>query len=175
MSFRGSRTRPTIWSLPTTLRTRENVHFSDFEIQFSIDRGGRAEGLGPARGDLVAFGYGTCRPADPGWRVARDVRSRDLSGAQIRAGESRRLRALCFSVAEAAGVSPDRLTSPLSGDAEAYAVQPSTILPQSPRRMVSNPSRKAPAGRRWVMTLRTLSPLSSIEIILCQVSNISRP
>src|SRR5208282_2152872 len=56
-----------------------------------------------------------------------------------------------------------------------HPVQSRTILPQSPRRMVSKPSRNRLAGRRWVMTLRTLSPLSSMVIILCQVSNISRP
>jgi hypothetical protein len=56
-----------------------------------------------------------------------------------------------------------------------HPVQSSTILPQSPRRIVSKPSMNRLAGRRWVMTLRTLSPLSSMAIILCQVSNISRP
>ena len=56
-----------------------------------------------------------------------------------------------------------------------HLAQSSTILPLSPRRMVSKPSRNFSAGRRWAMTLRTLSPLSSIAIILCQVSNISRP
>src|SRR5271166_2073590 len=54
-------------------------------------------------------------------------------------------------------------------------VQSSTILPQSPRRMVSEPARNRLDGRRWVMTSLTLSPLSSMAIILCQVSNISRP
>jgi hypothetical protein len=56
-----------------------------------------------------------------------------------------------------------------------HVVQSSTIFPLSPRRMISNPSRNWLAGRRWVMTLRTSRPLSSIAIILCQVSNISRP
>ncbi len=54
-------------------------------------------------------------------------------------------------------------------------VQSSTILPELPRRMISNPWRNSTAGRRCVMTLRTASPLSSMAIILCQVSNISRP
>src|SRR5271166_184441 len=125
MSFRGSRTRP------TTLRTREN-----FEIQFSID-----PGVAPR---VSAQPAGTSSPldtehVDPPILVGVSLAMCGLAtSARLKFALVRSATwALCFSVAEAAGVSPGRLTSPLSGHAEAYAVQSSTILPQSPRRMVS--------------------------------------
>jgi hypothetical protein len=128
----------------------------------------------------MAFAATTrCRDADsprpsraaPRPHVFAKVLTERLSLGRVRAGLILAPRAHRLDLAQ--GISVRRRFRVRHGSG--HVAQSSTILPQSPLRMISKPSRYWLAGRRWVMTLRTLSPLSSIAIILCQVSNISRP
>ena len=54
-------------------------------------------------------------------------------------------------------------------------VQSRMTLPDWPERMMSKPCSKSSMAKRWVMAGATSRPLWSMEAILYQVSNISRP
>ena len=117
------------------------------------------------------------------WKQERRIGASRSSRSDRSAAEERRSRLTATGRCGPAGRKIHERGSPRAGVARKRGrhgvppapVQSSTILPHSPRRMVSKPARNSLAGRRWVITLRTSRPLCSIAIILCQVSNISRP